>query len=900
VEELTMNSKWTRLVRERIRPIDVDPSREADIVAELAQHVSQHYADLVASGVDENDALARALTPLSDAAGVSRELARADRVRRAAPIPPAQDAGWATGLAHDIRYAARTLVRAPGFTAVAIITLALGIGANTTIFSVMHAVLLRPLPYADPSRLVNVGEARDGGHTGTVGFATVVDWRAETQTLEDLALVRTWSPTLITTSGPERIPGVRVTANFFGLLGVRPVLGRDFRPDEDHADRWHIVIISDGLWHRQFNADPSIVGRTIRMNDSDYQVAGVLPPTFEPLISEHYYQRADIWAPLGYEVGDDSACRSCQHLRAIGRLKAGTTAASAERDVNRVHDGLRARFPQDYRTSTRIAVTSLADELQGEIRPALTALMVAVVFVLLIACANVANLLLARMSRREHDLSLRAALGASRTRIVRQLLVESAIVALTGGAMGVMLSAIAVPVIVLLTPFVVPRLGDARVDLRIVAFGLALSAATTLCFGLLPALRATRTNLSPALAGDGRRTAAAPTSLTRRLLIGADVALAVVLLAGAGLMIRSVGRLMAVNPGFDPDGVLTMQVSMNGTRYTEDSQVVRTGDAILDRIRALPGVSGAALAGQIPLGGDFDTRAFLVEGRPVTADNLQVERYSVTPEYFSVMRIPLVSGRLLIGSDRLGTERVMLVGERTARMVWPDQDPIGQRVRFGGKSSPAYTVVGIVGDVRHYELAKPPTPQMYVAQRQFTDSFLIVVIRTSADPLALAADVRRAVWSVAADVPVYQVQTLSALAAKSVGSRRFVMVLLELFGAVALLMTGVGIYGVISYSVSERTREIGVRSALGATRGDIARLVVGSGLTTVLLGLAIGCLLALGLTRYLQSSLFGVSAADPLTFASVVVALLGVTLVAQALPAARAMRVDPVVALRQD
>ncbi len=895
-----MDNRWIELVRARLGSIAVDPARESDIVTELAQHVSQHHADLIASGVEESDALRRALAPLNDPGRISKELAGADRVRRATPVPPVEGAGWAAAVAHDIRYAVRTLLHTPGFTATAVMTLALGIGANTTIFSVMHAVLLRPLPYADPFRLVNVGEAQDGGHTSTVGFTTVVDWRAETQSFEDLALVRTWTPTLVAASGPERIPGVRVTANFFGVLGVRPALGRDFRPDEDHPNRSGVVIISDGLWRRQFNADPSIVGRTIRMNDNDYQVAGVLPPTFEPLISEHYYQRADIWAPLGYEIGGDSACRSCQHLRAIGRLKAGATAASAERDVNRVQDGLRARFPRDYRTASRIAVTSLADELQGEIRPALTALMVAVVFVLLIACANVANLLLARMSRREHDLSLRAALGASRTRIVRQLLVESAIVALTGGAFGVMLSAIAVPAIVRLTPFVVPRLGDARVDLRIVAFGLALSAATTLCFGLLPALRATRTTLSPALAGDGRRTAAAPTSPTRRLLIGADVALAVVLLAGAGLMIRSVGRLMAVNPGFDPGGVLTMQVSMNGTRYAKDSQVVQTGDAILDRIRALPGVSGAALAGQIPLGGNFDTRAFLVEGRPVTADNLQVERYSVTPEYFSVMRIPLVRGRPIAESDRVGAERVMLVGERTARMVWPDQDPIGQRVRFGAESSPAYTVVGIVGDVRHYELAKPPTPQMYVAQGQFTDSFLIVVIRTGADPLGLAADVRRAVWSVAGDVPVYQVATLSALAAQSVGSRRFVMVLLELFGAVALLMTGVGIYGVVSYSVSERTREIGVRSALGATRGDIARLIVGNGLTTVLLGLAIGCVLALGLTRYLQSSLFGVSAADPLTFAGVVIALVSVTLVAQALPAARAMRVDPVIALRQD
>jgi putative ABC transport system permease protein len=817
-----------------------------------------------------------------------------------APIFPSNEKpGRIIRMNHDIRYALRTLLHAPGFAAVAILTLALGIGANTTIFSIMNAVLLRPLPYADPARLVNLGEAQDD-HTGTVGFTTVVDWRAQTQSFDDLALVRTWTPTLVTSAEPERLSGVRVTANYFSLLGIRPAIGRDFTAAEDQPNRWRVVILSDGLWRRRFNADPSVVGRTIRMSDNDYQVAGVLPPTFEPLIEEHYYQRADIWAPLGYEVGVGDSCRSCQHLRAVGRLRAGTSVTSADNDLNRVHDALRAQYPLDYRTSTHMAVIPVADELQGEIRPALTALMVAVMFVLLIACANVANLLLARIARREHDLSLRAALGASRSRIVRQLLVESAVVALSGGALGVALSAVAVPVIIRLTPFVVARLGDARINPAMMAFGVGLAAATTVFFGLLPALRATRLDLSPSLAGDGRRTASAPTSAARRILIAVDVALAVVLLAGAGLMIRSVWRLMAVNPGFDPDGVLTLQLSMGGTRYAQDAQVVVTGDAILDRIRGVSGVTSAALAGQIPLGGNFDTRAFRIEGHPTTGDDLQVERYSVTPDYFSTLRIPLIRGRLLTDGDRTGSQPVMLVGERTARLVWPGEDPIGQRVRWGARDAPLYTVVGIVGDVRHYEMAKPPTPQFYVAQRQYTDSFLTAVVRTSGDPRALAGDVRRAIASAVSDVPVFGVETLSDLVGKSVGSRRFVMVLLELFGAVALLMTAVGIYGVISYSVSERTREIGLRSALGATRGDIARMIVGNGIVTVLVGLAIGCGLALGLTRYLQASLFGVSPVDPLTFTGVIMALLGVTILAQALPAIRAMRVDPVVALRQD
>ena len=816
-----------------------------------------------------------------------------------APAGGSRRDGWWIGLAHDLRYAVRALKRAPGFATVSVVTLAIGIGGNTTIYSVLRAVILRPLPYADPMRLVTVGDAEDG-HTGTVGYTTVVDWRARTRSFDDLALVRTWTPTLLSGAEPERLSGVRVTANYFAMLGVRPALGRNFAAEEDQPARWRVVLISDGLWRRRFNADPSVVGRTIRMADNDYQVLGVLPETFDPLVEEHYYQRPDVWAPLGYAVGGDSACRSCQHLRAIGRLKPGITVASAERDVNEVQNGLRAQFPTDYRTSASLAVIPLTEELEGDIRPALTALMVAVFFVLLIACANVANLLLARMVRRERDLSLRAALGASRSRLVRELLVESMVVALLGAMLGIALSAFAVPFIISLTPFIVPRLGNARVDVGIMAFAVGLGVATTLGFGLLPALRAAQIDVSPALALAGRSTPSAPTSVARRLLVGVDVALALVLLVGADLMIRSVWRLMAVNPGFDPDHVLTLQIAMSGPRYADDSHVLVAGDRILDRIRTLPGVAAVALAGQIPLSGNFDTRGFHVEGRRGTADDVQVERYSVTHEYFSAMRVPLLRGRLLAESDSAGTQRVMVVAERTARLVWPGQEPLGQRVRFGSATSPPYTIVGVVGDVRHYEMAKPPTPQFYVSQRQFTDSFLTVVVRTDGDPRALAGDVRRAISAAANDVPVFGVETMSDLVAKSVGSRRFVMALLELFGAIALLMTAIGIYGVISYGVSERTREIGVRTALGATRGDIARLIIGSGLMTVVIGSAVGCGLALGLTRYLQSSLFGVSPVDPLTFTEVIAALIGVSLLAQALPVVRATRVEPVAALRQD
>jgi putative ABC transport system permease protein len=437
-------------------------------------------------------------------------------------------------------------------------------------------------------------------------------------------------------------------------------------------------------------------------------------------------------------------------------------------------------------------------------------------------------------------------------------------------------------------------------DVRVLGFSLALSLATAFVFGLLPAVRASRIDLRASLHGDGRKTSHAPTSVARRLLVAADVAMAVVLLVGAGLMIKSVGRLLGVNPGFDPEHVLTLQISMIGQAYATDEAVVAKTDAMVAALRALPGVEAAASAGQIPLGGNGDTWGFHVEGRPAGPQDPSVERYSVTPGYFPVMHIPLRRGRLFTDADRAGRENVMLIGEQTARALWPNADPLGQRVKIGGTEGPWRTIVGIVGDVRHRELAAAPTMQMYTPQAQITDSYLTMVMRAGGDPAILASEARRAIWSVASDVPVYEVAPLADLVARSVGPRRFVMVLLELFGGIALLMTAIGVYGVISYSVAERTREIGIRAALGAQPRDIVRLVIGGGLAVVCAGLAVGLGLALAASRFLESSLYNVSATDPATFAGVAVVLLIVALIAQGVPILRAMRVDPTVALRQD
>jgi putative ABC transport system permease protein len=893
---------WHALVRDRLGALPLDPARDSDIVDELAQHIAQHHADLVASGVDDGSALAQVLAPLADRERVIREIARADRPRTSMPAPPPAARGQLVAdFVADARYAARLLHRSPGFATTAILMLALGLGVNTTIFSVVNAVLLRPLPYTDPSRLVMVGELGSNG-AGNVGYATFLDWRNRSHAFEDLGLIRSWSATLDADGEPERVAGMRVSSNFFRMLGVRPAVGRDFTPQEDTPAGWHVVVLSDSLWRRRFAADPGAIGRPIALNGVAFTIVGVLPASFEPLLSEHFYQRAEMWAPLGYDSSLPYACRSCQHLKAIGRVRAEMAMDAVRRDIDAVQAQLRLEHPADYGRST-MTLVPFAEELTAKVKPALAVLMGAVAFVLLIACANVASLLLARMARREHDLALRTALGASRGRIVRQLLVENTMLAAAGGAAGVALSWWAVPLLSTLAPVTIARLALARVDPGVLAFSAVASLGTALLFGLLPSLRAARVDLQAALHGDSRRTSRNPTSAARRLLIGVDVTLAVVLLAGAGLMIKSVGRLLEVDPGFNPSGVLSMQVSFIGPAYSANETVVAKTSQILTTLRELPGVAHVATASEIPLDGNGDCSGVHIQGRPspTPADDPCPERYGVTPDYFAVMQIPLLAGRLFSDADIATSEPALIIGHRTAEALWPGGDAIGQHVRVGdADAGPWRTIIGVVGDVRHRELAAPPTMQMYTPHAQFTDSFLTVVVRTTGDPASLAAEARRAIRSIASDVPVYNVAPVEELVARSVGPRRFVMRLLELFGLIALLMTAVGIYGVISYSVAERTQEIGIRAALGATRADIVRLVLGSGLSIVVAGLVAGIVLAGISTRYLEGSLYGVRAIDASTFVIVAAVLFGVALLAQLGPVLRATRVDPALALRQD
>jgi putative ABC transport system permease protein len=891
---------WNAIVRSRLGALGGDPIRESDVVDELAQHVAQHYAELVASGLDEETALARAVQPLNEGrTGLAKAIAGADRPRATAVTPPAAESRLAPGVWRDLTYAARLLKKSPGFAVVAICTIALGIGANTAIFSIFNALLLRPLPFADADQLASIGERTPEGAANNVGYETFADWRQRTHSFEEMAFIRLWTPTLVAGGDPERISALRVSSNYFRMLGVLPAIGRDFRSEEDTPATWRVAILSDGLWRRRFGADPSIVGRNVSVNDQPFTIIGVLPASYEPLISEHFYQRAEMWAPAGYDSSLPFACRTCQHLRAIGRIKHGVSFEAALADLDAVQQQLVKEFPTQY-VQTPMALIPLRGELTGNMKPALTALMGAVGLVLLIACANVANLLLARTARRQHDLALRTALGATRVRLMRQLFIESSLLAIAGGAVGATIGIIAVPALATLAPDAMARAFAARFDGRVLAFTLVIAATTAILFGLVPALRASQVDPGASLQGGSRRSAAAPTTIARRMLIAVDVALAVVLLVSAGLMIRSVARLLGVDPGFDPDHVLTMHVSMGGRAYADNAVVVAKGDAIVARLHELPGVQAVALAGQVPLGGDGDRWSLRVEGQPSGPDDPFAERYSVTPEYFAAMRIPLIRGRLIQESDRAGTENVMLIGERTANTLWPNADPLGQHVKIGGEPTPWRTVVGVVGNVRHEDLAAPPTMQFYTPQAQLTDSGLTVVIRSTGDPAILASEGRRAIRSVVPDAPVFQVAPLDQLVRRSVGPRRFVMILLELFGLAALLLTAIGVYGLIAGSVSERTREIGVRAALGATRTEILHLVIRDGLGVVCGGLLAGTAAALGTTRYLRGSLYGVSPVDPLTFAAVAGVLLAVATLAQLVPAVRATRVDPSVAVRHD
>ena len=865
--------------------------RERELAAEMESHLQMHMDDNLRAGMSAPEARREALIKL----GGVEQTKEIYRDRRGLPLLET--------LIQDLRFAGRMLLKNPGFTAVAVLTLAIGIGANTAIFSLVNGVLLRPLPYREPGRLTIVWGKDDQGKPGNVGYATYVDWRAQSKSFEELALYRSWSPVL-QTSEPEQLSGLRVTNNYFRTLGIHLQFGRDFRPEEDIPASSHVVILSHGLWKRRFNSDPHILGSAITLNATTYIVAGILPADFQSLISmDPHGGPVDIWGVLGYDASLPWACRTCQHLVAIGRVRPGVTFTQANAEMDTVSSALWKAYPKEY-SAAGVILTPLREYLVGPVSTTLYILLGAVSFVMLIACANLANLLLARATHREKEMAVRTALGAARVRIVRQLLAENCLLAAFGAVAGLLFAYWTPQLLRVLGAGELPRLDEVKVDSRVLLFTVGVAMLTGILSGLAPALRLSKTNLQDSLKEGTRGTSIGTGLRMRSLLVVSEIALSLTLLAGAGLLVRSLSQVLGVSAGFDSKHVLTMRISVLGQQYNDNNNLRQFFTNALASIRALPGVQSAAVTSQVPLGGNMDRYGFHVEGKIHTNPELDesAERFCVSPGYLDAMRIRLLRGRDISESDTSTAQQALLISETTARGMWPGEDPIGKRVRLGGLDRPWWTVVGVVAEVHHAGLDIAPTMQFYVphAQWPFPDSDMTFTIRTAGPPSTLASTAQQAIHALDSTQPLSRVMPLEDYVGLSVQARRFSSILLAAFAAIALLLSALGIYGVTAYSVAQRTREIGIRMALGAQEKEVFALLLRQSVVLVVFGVALGVATSAALTRFLASMLFGVRPSDPATFVSVVFLLVGVAALACWIPARRAMRVDPMVALRYE
>jgi putative ABC transport system permease protein len=798
----------------------------------------------------------------------------------------------------DLRYGLRMLLGKPGFTLVAVITLALGIGANAAIFSVINSVLLRPLPYPQPERLVWIWGTNPSADIKqeSASLPDFVDWKAQSQSFAALGGFANFSPILTGAGEPERLTGAVVTDGFFSTLGVSPQLGRAFTSDEDRPGAQRVVVLSHGLWQRRFGGDPQIAGQKITLNGNPYMIVGVMPPGFKhPLPGMRL--PVEVWAPLGLDPAKTG--RRSDFLGVIARLKPGVVIEQARAEMNALMGRLETQYPNTNR-GWGVIVLPLLERFVGELRPTLYLLLAAVGFLLLIACANVANLLLARATVRQREVAIRSALGAGRWRIVRQLLTESALLSLLGGAVGLLLAKWGMDALIGASPATIPRLGEVSLDWRVLGAAFGVSLVTGVIFGLLPALQAANPHLNEALKEGGRGSAdTARGKRVRSALVVAEVALALTLLIGAGLLLRSFARLQHVNPGYNAENVLSVGISIPAARYKEGPQVVDFYERLLGQISTMPGAQSAGLVDALPLaGGSY--LSFAVEGRALQpTDQPDAEYRIVSPGYFKAMDIPLIRGRLLSEQDHAQSPFATVISKTMARRYWPNEDPLGKRINLGNpQTSPWRTIVGIVGDIRNEGLNAEPNPQMYASFTQAPRHSLSLVVRGMGDPMGLVAGVRSSVAGLDRDLPLYNVRTLKQMVAESLGRERFGLLLIAIFAGLALLLAGVGVYGVLAYSVTQRTHEIGVRLALGASRRDVLRLIAGQGMKLVLVGVSIGLLAAFALTRLMTGLLYGVSPTDTVTFVSVSALLAVVALAACYVPARRATKVDPMVALR--
>ena len=798
-------------------------------------------------------------------------------------------------LIKDIRYGVRSLLKRPGFTAIAVITLALGIGANTTLFSFVNGILLRPLPYKDPGQLVILDETapKQGIKSFSVSFPNFVDWREQNHVFEDVAVYQEGSYSLVGAGEPEQIRGARISQGLFELLGVAPKLGRTITAEEGRPETNNAVLISHSLWQRRFGSADNAVGQPLTVNGLARTIVGVMPSGFK------FPETAEIWVPMA--LNEKLYTRNDHGLKGIARLKPNVTLEQAQAEMNNIALHIEEQHPVTNE-GMGVNVFRLRDRLVGDYRAALLILLGVVGFVLLIACANVANLLLARSSARHQEFALRSALGASRARIVRQLLTESALLSLLGATLGVLLAVWGKNLLLAAIPGDMPFWMKFDLDLRVLSFTFAISFLTALVFGVAPALQGSRTDLNEALKEGGRSRGGAHNRL-RSLLVVAEVALSLVLLVGAGLMIRSFAKLEQVNAGINPENVLTVEVPLSRAKYPKDTQQSAFFQQLMARVRVLPGVSSAAAVSDLPLMGGWG-RSLTVEGHPVLSVGQapSINHAVVTPNYFHTMGIALREGRDFTDADAAGAMRVTIVDERLARQYWPGASPLGKRIRFGPPESnePWHTIIGVAGAVRNEGLDRESRHSIYVPYLQIPVRGMAVAVRTSGDPGSLAEAVRREVLALDKDQPVTNVMTMDEIISRSVWQPRFYTILFGIFAALALVLAAVGIYGVMSYAVTQRTQEIGIRMALGARAVDVLKLIIRNGMTLITIGVVIGLGGALALTRLLTTLLFGIKPTDTLTFVAVSAVLIFVALLACYLPARRATKVDALVALRYE
>ena len=803
----------------------------------------------------------------------------------------------------DLKYAFRQLLKNPGFATVAILTLALGIGANTAIFSVVNGVLLRPLPYREPEQLLRIFQSSAGQPKFPMSAGDFQDYRAQNSTLDGLALYTRQDLELSMDDKPELLSALRVTSGFFEVLGTRPMLGREFNRQDEAPDNLHSVILSHGLWQPRFHSDLAILGRPVTLSGETYTIVGVMPPGVQHVGGDYrsmpHGETVDFWWPVTLKAQDE---RTSHYMNAVGRMKPGTRLSDVIADFNVIADRLARDYPA-IDQGWRIAIQPLREEIVGRSRTMLWVLFSAVVFVLLIACVNVANLLLARASKREREMAVRVAVGAGRWRIVRQMLTECMLLAALGSVLGIILAKWAVDALTKLASEQLPRLQTVSVDFRILLFSIGLTFLTGLLFGLVPALQAGRTDVNGLLNEGGRGGLGTRQRRLRDILVAAEVGLALLLLVGTGLLVRSFWRLQQVSPGFNPERILTAVISLPNANYGNRTNVAEFEQQLLDRLAARPGVQSVGLTSDLPWTGYDENNSFVIEGRAPSPDDEPGGRYHfVSANYFRTIGVPLVGGRFFDSGDRLGKLHVMLVNQSLAKRYWPKDNAIGNRIAFypNAKEEDWWTIVGIVGDVKDLPTSPSAIPAFYLPLLQRPMRQATLALKTSAEPVAMTAIVREELQRLDKSVPLANVRTLESVTAAAGAGRRFTLWLVACFAATALGLAAIGIYGVLSYLVAQRTREIGIRMALGAQARDVIALTFKQGMRPALIGVALGLVGAFALTRLMSSLLFGVSATDPGTFAASATLLVAVALLPCWIPARRAAKVDPMIALRND